>query len=85
MWKIIRRGLLLVLLGLIYNGLFRLEFETLRFPSVLGRIGLAWMFAALIFLYCGVRVRIAIVAVILIGYGVLVQFVVAPDAAGAKP
>ena len=85
MWKIIRRGLLLVLLGLIYNGLFRLEFETLRFPSVLGRIGLAWMFAALIFLYCGVRVRIAIVTVILIGYGVLVQFVGAPDAAGAKP
>ncbi len=49
--KIIRRGFTLVLLGLICNGLLKLEFETLRWGSVLGRIGLAWMFAALLFLY----------------------------------
>ena len=57
--KVIRRGLTLVLLGLVYNGLFRLDFETLRLPSVLGRIGLAWMFAALIYIYGNCRVRIA--------------------------
>ena len=39
--KVIRRGLTLVLLGLVYNGLFQLHFDTLRLPSVLGRIGLA--------------------------------------------
>ncbi len=47
--KIIQRGLTLVLFGMIYNGLLRFEFDTLRCASVLGRIGLAWMFAALIF------------------------------------
>ena len=41
--KILRRGLLLVLLGMIYGGLLKFEFETQRWPSVLGRIGLAWI------------------------------------------
>ena len=47
--KVIRRGLTLVALGFVYSGLFKLDFATLRLPSVLGRIGLAWMFAALLF------------------------------------
>ena len=51
MLHVVRRGLVLVLLGVIYNnGLFRVEFEQMRLPSVLGRIGLAYMFAALIVL-----------------------------------
>lgn len=47
--KIIRRGLMLVFLGLVYNNLMKFEFDTLRFCSVLSRIGLGWMFGALIF------------------------------------
>ena len=51
MLHVVRRGLVLVVLGVIYNnGLFRVEFEQMRLPSVLGRIGLAYMFAALIVL-----------------------------------
>jgi len=46
---IITRGLLLVLLGIIYNNAIRFDFAHMRYASVLGRIGLAWMFAALIF------------------------------------
>ena len=46
--KIVRRALTLVLLGVIYNGLFRLDFENLRIASVLGRIGLAWGIAAVL-------------------------------------
>ena len=83
--KVIRRGLTLVALGLVYNGLFNLDFATLRLPSVLGRIGLAWMFAAMLFIRFGIRTRIALAAVILVGYGLLLQFVAAPDAAGAGP
>ena len=83
--KVIRRGLTLVALGLVYNGLFNLDFATLRLPSVLGRIGLAWMFAAMLFIRFGIRTRIAIAAGILVGYGLLLQFVAAPDAAGAGP
>lgn len=47
--KIISRGLMLVLLGFIYNGLLDFDFEHQRYASVLGRIGLALMFASLIF------------------------------------
>ena len=50
--KIIQRGLILVLLGIIYNnGLQWKGLEGMRFGSVLGRIGLAGMFAQLIFVF----------------------------------
>lgn len=48
---IFRRGLLLVLLGILYNNGLSFDFAHIRYASVLGRIGLAWMFAALIFLH----------------------------------
>lgn len=50
--KAVQRGLLLVLLGIIYNnGLQWKGLEATRFGSVLGRIGLACMFAQLIFIF----------------------------------
>lgn len=83
--RIIRRGIVLVVLGFVYNGLFQLQLDTLRLPSVLGRIGLAWMCAAMIYISCGMRTRVAIAATLLLGYGLLLQLVPAPDAAGAGP
>ena len=77
------RGLLLVFLGMVYNGLLDLDFENLRVASVLGRIGLAWMFAALIFMHTGWRVRAGITSALLVGYWLLAGFVPAPDAQGA--
>ncbi|MDR1332327.1 MAG: DUF5009 domain-containing protein [Tannerella sp.] len=73
--KIIRRGLVLVLLGFVYNGLFRFDFADMRYASVLGRIGLAWMFAALLYTAFGTRVCIAISAVILLSYWLLMWLV----------
>ena len=50
--KVLLRGLILVLLGIIYNnGLQWKGLENMRFGSVLGRIGLAGMFAQLIFVF----------------------------------
>jgi predicted acyltransferase len=69
--KIVRRGIVLVLLGFVYNGLFRFDFATMRYASVLGRIGLAWMFAALLYKSFGTKVCIAIAAAILVGYWLL--------------
>lgn len=83
--KVIRRGLTLVVLGLVYNGLFKLDPATLRLPSVLGRIGLAWMFAALLFINFRISTRIAIAVAILVGYSLVLQFAAAPDAGGAGP
>ncbi len=81
--KVATRGLLLVFLGMVYNGLLDLDFENLRVASVLGRIGLAWMFAALIFMHIGWRVRAGITSALLVGYWLLAGFVPAPDAQGA--
>ena len=47
----LRRGAVLVLLGAIYNGLLALDFANVRYASVLGRIGLAWMVAALLWIH----------------------------------
>ena len=49
--KIARRAILLVLLGLVCNGLLRFEFGTLRCASVLGQIGIAYLVAATIVLF----------------------------------
>ena len=78
--KILRRGLVLVLLGMIYGGLLNFQFETQRWPSVLGRIGLAWMFAAFIFTATGKKLwpKVAVIPVILIGYWLVSAFVHAP-------
>ena len=46
-WK---RVVILVLLGIVYNGGLQLKFETQRYASVLGQIGLAYGIAASIFL-----------------------------------
>ena len=83
-WKVIRRGLLLFLFGLLYNGLLdHLDFAHIRIPSVLGRIGLAWMFAALIFMHSRWQWRAVITTLLLVGYWIVGRFIPAPDAAGA--
>ena len=78
--KVIIRGLTLVLLGIIYNnGLFEKSIAEMRFPSVLGRIGLAGMFAQLIYLYVrSERTRYGIFAGLLLGYWALLILVPVP-------
>ncbi|MBR6859595.1 MAG: DUF5009 domain-containing protein [Bacteroidales bacterium] len=83
--KIFVRCLALIALGIVYNGFFNLRFPQ-RYASVLGRIGLAWMFAALLYVHCRPKARIVIATALLVGYGLLITFVGAPDApAGAGP
>lgn len=83
--KILRRMLMLILFGLIYNGLFQLNFTELRCASVLARIGIAWAVAAVLFVHFGLRTRIIIAAIILIGYGWLNVCVAAPDVPDGDP
>ena len=83
--KIAKRFLLLFLFGLIYNGLFKCDFEKLRVCSVLGRIGVAWAVAAVMYINFGRLARAIICGVILIGYYLVVCYVGAPDVEGAEP
>lgn len=74
----VRRGLTLVLLGLVYNGLLKFDFANLRCASVLGRIGLAWMFAALIALWFRPRGQVVWIAALLLGYWAALMLVPVP-------
>lgn len=77
--RVIKRGLILVLLGIIYNnGLQIKPFSEVRIPSVLGRIGLAYMFANIIYLYTKERAQMIWFAALLIGYWLLLKFTAAP-------
>jgi predicted acyltransferase len=78
--KVIMRGLILVALGIIYNnGLFAKPFAEMRFGSVLGRIGLAGMFAQLIYLYVqNERARYGLFIGILLSYWALLMLVPVP-------
>lgn len=82
---VIYRGLILVLLGIIYNNAIQFDFANMRYGSVLGRIGLAWMFAALIFMNTDLRGRITAFAGILLGYWLLMRFTHAPDLGDTDP
>jgi predicted acyltransferase len=78
-WRVVKRGLILVLLGIIYNnGLKIIPFSQIRFASVLGRIGLAYMFANIIYIYTNQRGQIIWFFSILIGYWLLLKFTSAP-------
>ena len=83
--KALRRGLTLVALGFVCSGLYKLEFATLRAWSVLGRIGLAWMVAAWLYLLFRPRVRVVLAVVILAAVTLFTIYVPAPDAAGHGP
>ncbi len=71
---VIFRGLILVLLGILYNNGVRFNLGHLRYGSVLGRIGLAWMFAAIIFMNTKLTWRIVWFWSLLIGYWLLLLF-----------
>jgi len=73
-----RRAALLVLLGAVYNGLLTFDLENQRWASVLGRIGLAWFGAAVIFLSTGVRGQIAWAAGLLLGYWAALSWIPVP-------
>jgi predicted acyltransferase len=76
--RVVVRGLLLVLLGLIYNGLLKFDWANLRYTSVLGRIGLAYLFAALIVLNTRWRAQLAWAALLLAGYWAALKLVPVP-------
>ena len=77
--KVVQRGLLLVALGILYNnGIFRTEWENMRYGSVLARIGLGGMFAQIIYLYFNSRAQFIGLVGILLGYWAFMMLVPVP-------
>jgi predicted acyltransferase len=73
-----KRLLLLLILGFVYNKILRFDFEHQRWASVLGRIGLAWFFAAIIVLNTSVRKQIIWFVGILLSYWAVMKLVPVP-------
>ncbi len=80
MLRVLKRAFILVLLGLVVNnGLQIRPIAEIRFGSVLGRIGLAYMFANFIYINSKKQnTQIAFFAILLIGYYLLLKFTAAP-------
>ncbi len=77
--SLIKRTILLLLLGMIVNGLLQWKgYEETRFASVLGRIALSCFFAALIYLNSSFRWRIVWFAGLLLGYWLMMEFIPVP-------
>lgn len=74
--RVVKRGIILVLLGIVYNnGLEIKSIEEIRFGSVLGRIGLAYMFANIIYLFANQKNQILWFFSLLVGYwGIILCF-----------
>lgn len=83
--KIVRRGMMLSLLGFVYNGLLKLDFPNMIWGTVLMRIGLAWALAALLSVFICTRKLIILAVVVLLTYWGVCVFVAAPDAPGLDP
>lgn len=79
LWRVVKRGLILVVLGIIANNGFVIKpVAEIRFASVLGRIGIAYMFANIIYLYGSKRNQVIWFFAILIGYWVAMKVGNAP-------
>lgn len=79
-FQLIRRTVLLILLGIVVNGGLQFAgYEQTRFASVLGRIALACFFAAIIYLNCSLRWQLVWFATLLLGYWALLVLVPVPN------
>jgi predicted acyltransferase len=77
--RVVQRAIILILLGLVYNNGLRIRpISDIRFASVLGRIGIAYMFANFIFIYCKRNTQIIWFWALLIGYWLMLKFTSAP-------
>jgi predicted acyltransferase len=79
-FSMLKRTCILLVLGLVVNGLLRFDgVDHTRFASVLGRIGLAWFFAGIIYLNFDLKKQLIWFFGILIGYYAAMKWIPVPD------
>ena len=76
--KIVRRTIILFLLGLFLNGFPYYDLSTIRIPGVLQRIAVCYFFSSVIFLHFKTKGQIGWVFVLLLGYWALMEWVPVP-------
>ncbi len=75
---VVRRTLVLIVLGLIFNGILKLHLTGFRYTGVLQRIAFSYFFAALITLLTNIRWQVIWTAMLLVFYWLLMAFVPVP-------
>ena len=80
-WHTAQRAVILILLGIVVNGFPLFPLNHLRFYGVLQRIAVCYLVVGLFYLWDrGVKSKIALLIVCLLGYWILVQWVPVPGA-----
>ena len=79
LWRVLKRTIILIILGLIVNNGLKIQpIADIRFPSVLGRIGIAYLFANIIYLYARESAMVFWFFFFIIAYYLLLKFTAAP-------
>jgi predicted acyltransferase len=77
-WHIVKRTIVLICLGLIFNGILHFEFSEFRYTGVLQRIALSYFFAALIIMKFRIRGQAIWAAALLLGYWAMMALIPVP-------
>ena len=77
--RVLKRGVLLFIIALIYSGGFTNPWPDMRLMGVLNRIALCYTFGGLLFIFCNTRVMIAAAVALLLGYWAMLALVPFPD------
>lgn len=77
--RVLYRGILLFVMGLIYSGGFTNPWPDMRLMGVLNRIALCYTFGGLLFVFLRTRTLVVISAALLLGYWALLALVPFPD------
>jgi predicted acyltransferase len=77
--KIAKRMIILIALGIIFNGTLRTGFSNARYASVLGQIGISYFFASLIVIYAkSFKSQLFWLCGLLIGYSIVQLLIPVP-------
>ncbi len=75
---IVKRTLILLALGMIYNHILDLDFGSFRYAGVLQRIAICYLIAALVFMNTKVKGQAIIAGSILVGYWAIMKLIPVP-------
>jgi predicted acyltransferase len=75
---IVKRTLVLILLGLVDYGLLRFDWDQMRWSTVLGRIGICYFFAAFMVIHTGWRTQAIVGTTILFLFWATLTFIPVP-------
>lgn len=77
--RVVKRGVLLFIIGLVYSGGFTNPWPDMRLMGVLNRIAICYLFGGLVFCFFKPRTLMAIAVSLLLGYWALMALVPFPD------